>query len=135
MSYTPDGGVLWVYGDVHISGGTFNGMIIATGNVHISGGTINAPEDGFAIASESGNIRIQTSGTISGLIYAKNGDYTQTANGRVEGQIIINGEISKGGNSDIVVYKKYMPVNPNGSGNNGGCLVAGTWKEENITPP
>ena len=92
-SYTPNGGILWVNGDVHLSGGpgtTFNGQIIATGNVTISGQVnINAPNDGFAIACRDGDVTITTSGTIRGLVYCKTGDYKQTANGHLEVQIIV----------------------------------------------
>jgi hypothetical protein len=137
-SYTPKGGILWVDGDVDLSGSksvAFNGQIIATGNVKIGGQmSITAPEGGFAIATENGNIYNSTTGTIKGLIYAKNGDYEQTGNGNVEGQFIINGSISKGGNSDVVVYKKYIPVNPNPGDNDGGRLVAGSWNEINVIP-
>jgi hypothetical protein len=138
MSYTPDGGVLWVYGNVRLEGGpgtTFNGMIIATGNIEILGQVnVITPENGFAIASEGGDILNSSSGKIQGLIYTKDGDYTQDANGAVEGQIIVNGSITKKGCSDVIVYKKYLPVDPNNNGNIGGCLVAGTWKEANVIP-
>jgi len=134
-SYTPSGGILWVNGDVQLSGGpgtTFNGMIVATGNIHISGQVnVNAPGRGFALASEHGDIQITTSGTINGLVYAKNGDYRQTANGRLNGQLVVKGSISKGGNSDIVVYDQNLPFNPNTGNANGYMLEPGTWREEN----
>ena len=136
-SYTPNGGILWVNGDVHLSGGpgtTFNGQIIATGNVAISGQVnINAPEGGFAIACQDGDIQITTSGTIRGLVYCKTGDYKQTANGNLEGQIIVKGCIEKGGNSDVVVFGRCVPIIPGGGGIH-GKLVAGTWQEANVAP-
>ncbi len=134
-SYTPDGGILWVDGDVHLSGGpgtTLRGQIIATGSVHISGQVnVLAPDTGFAIASQAGDITITTSGTIQGFVYAKDGDYRQTANGNLEGQLIVCGDIKKGGNSDIIVYQQHILKPPGGA--ESGCpnLVAGSWAEQN----
>jgi cytoskeletal protein CcmA (bactofilin family) len=135
-SCTPEGGVLWVNGDVQLSGGpgtTFTGMIIATGNVHISGQVnVVAPADGFAIASRDGDITITTSGTIDGLIYAKSGNYSQTANGNAQGQLIIKGNIRKGGSSDIVAFRKSIPTVPGGG--DSVERIMGSWKESNVVP-
>jgi hypothetical protein len=117
-SYTPNGGILYVIGDVEISGhAVIDGSIIATGNVKISGQVQIKPAAGraFAIATESGDIDNTTSGRIEGLIYTKSGNYKQTANGVLYGQLIIGGEVQKGGNSDIIVYQQYIP-NPPGVG-------------------
>ena len=53
--------------------------------------------------------------TSNSVIYVKNGDYIHTANGLVEGQIIVKGDIRKGGNSDIIVYKQCIPTPPDGT--------------------
>jgi cytoskeletal protein CcmA (bactofilin family) len=115
--YTPNGGVLYVIGDVEISShAVFNGSIIATGNIKLTGQSqINPTTSVFAMASESGDLENTSTGTIKGLVYSKNGNYKQTANGRLEGQIIVGGTIQKGGNSDIVFYQQYIP-NPPGVG-------------------
>ncbi len=117
-SYTPAGGVLWVNGDVTISShAVINGSIIATGNITINGAVdINSTTTTFAVASRNGNIKNTSSGTLTGLVYAKTGDYSQTANGTLIGQLIVNGTIKKGGNSDIVIYKRSVPTPPGGAG-------------------
>jgi len=117
-SYTPVGGVLWVNGDVTISGNStvINGSIIATGNIHISGAADIVPSTtAFAMASRDGNIKNTSSGTLNGLVYAKSGNYSQTANGTLIGQLLVNGSIKKGGNSDIITYKRSVPEPPGGS--------------------
>jgi hypothetical protein len=119
-SDTPNGGILWVDGDVYISGGpgtTISGSIIATGNIHISGQVDVTPTDyAFALASRDGDITITSSGRITGLIYAKTGGLQHTANGEIVGQIIVNGNIMKAGNSDIMTtFSTYVPSPPGGS--------------------
>lgn len=112
--YTPIGGVLYVIGDVHISGhATINGSIIATGNIHVSGHVEIVPTQSvFAMATESGHIVNTSSATINGLVYSKIGNYKQTANGTLVGQIIVGGTVQKGGNSDIILYQKCVPTPP-----------------------
>jgi hypothetical protein len=138
-NYTPPGGVVWVNGDVKFSGGPgthFNGTIIATGEItNISGQVdVNGPPGGLAVASLSGDIKITTSGTIDGLIYCKAGNYSQTANGYLTGQLVVKGNISKGGVSDVIVYKKSDPKKIFGSGGAEGevTLVAGSWQVANV---
>ena len=116
VSYTPAGGVLWVEGDVYIdSHAVISGSIIATGNIYISGDVdIDPTTTTFAMASRDGNIYNTSSGTLNGLIYAKTGDYSQTANGVLNGQLIVNGNIKKGGNSDIINYVRSVPTDPAG---------------------
>lgn len=116
-SYTPVGGVLWVNGDVQISShAVINGSIIATGNIHISGDAdISPTTTAFAMASRDGDITHTSSGTINGLVYVKTGDYSQTANGELVGQLIVNGTIKKGGNSDIINYVRSVPTDPDPS--------------------
>jgi cytoskeletal protein CcmA (bactofilin family) len=114
--YTPNGGIVWVSGDTGtISQGPINGAIIAFGAIHISGqvnvnGGTNA--FGFALVSGTGDIDNQSSGTIAGLLYAKTGNYKQTANGTLIGSLIVAGSISKGGCSDIIVYRRLVPTDP-----------------------
>jgi len=117
-SYTPVGGVLWVNGDVTISShAVINGSIIATGSIHVSGAVeINPTTTVFAMASRDGDITNTSSGRLNGLIYAKTGNYSQTANGELYGQLIINGTIKKGGNSDIINFVRSVPTPPGGPG-------------------
>jgi cytoskeletal protein CcmA (bactofilin family) len=131
-SYTPNGGVLWVNGSVTLSSSyTFTGTIIATGGIYMSGsGSITPTTTAFAVVTRDGpEIRNQSSGTIEGLIYAKNGDYVHTANGRVEGQIIVKGNISKGGVSDVLVYERTQPAVPGEAGTVTINLGASAWQQ------
>ncbi|MBN2704129.1 MAG: hypothetical protein JXR23_07955 [Pontiellaceae bacterium] len=114
-SYAPEGGILWVNGDVHIeSHAEISGSIIATGTITISGqADVNAGGTGFALASRDGDINISSSGTINGLIYANKGSMNYTANGTINGQIIVNGNIKKAGNSDIMAsFSQTIPSPP-----------------------
>ncbi len=111
----PDGGILWVEGDVHISAhAVVNGSIIATGDINMSGAIdINPTTCAFGLVSRDGDIQITSSGTINGLIYAKTGGLDHTANGEIVGQIIVNGDIKKAGNSDIMAgYAQSLPSPP-----------------------
>jgi cytoskeletal protein CcmA (bactofilin family) len=114
ISDTPNGGILYVIGDVTISShAVINGSIIATGDIKISGHAKVTPTiDAIAIATGSGDIDNTSSERITGLIYSKTGNYKQTANGELYGQLIVGGEIQKGGNSDIVFYQKSIPTPP-----------------------
>ena len=117
-SYTPEGGILWVNGDVHISShAVITGSIVATGNIKISGDAqIEPPQKGFALASRDGDISITSSGTIKGLVYAKTGNLSHTANGSIQGQLIVNGDIKKAGNSDIMTaFAENIPTPPEGN--------------------
>ncbi|MBN2684141.1 MAG: hypothetical protein JXR40_02575 [Pontiellaceae bacterium] len=117
-SYAPDGGVLWVNGDVHInSHAVISGSIIATGSITISGqADVEAGGTGFALAARDGDINITSSGAINGLIYANKGSLKYTANGTISGQIVVNGNIKKAGNSDIMTaFTQTIPSPPGGS--------------------
>ncbi|NQT93989.1 MAG: hypothetical protein HQ559_14605 [Lentisphaerae bacterium] len=128
-SYTPNGGILWVNGDVHISShAVINGSIIATGDVNISGAAdVNPSISAFGLVSRDGDIQNTSSGTIEGLIYTKTGDYSHTANGMVNGQIIIKGNIDKAGTSDALVYSSVVPIPP-GDGANDRVIGVTAWQ-------
>jgi len=118
VDYTPNGGILYVIGDVEVSShAVFNGSIIATGNITITGqADIRPTTDVIAMATEHGNLENTSTGTMEGLIYSKTGNYKQTANGTLEGQIIVGGEVAKGGESDIIIFKKSIPTPPGTTG-------------------
>ncbi len=129
-SYTPAGGILWVDGDVTISSSAvINGSIIATGNIHISGQAHVVPTTtAFAMASRDGNIKTTSTGDIYGLVYAKTGDYEQTANGRLFGQAIVNGDIKKAGVSDII-YRRSVPTPPGAPDQVNAWPVVSAWQK------
>ena len=45
---------------------------------------------------------------------------SHTANGTVQGQVIANGYIDKGGNSDVVLFQQYIPTYPGDEGGGEG---------------
>lgn len=130
-SYTPNGGIMWVNGDVYIDGfAEIKGSIIATGTIYLSGqANVTSTTSAFAMASRDGDIKVTSTGTIKGLIYANNGGFTYTANGNILGQIIVNGDIQKAGNSDIMTsYEQYIPEPPDGSTTTEYIAIA-AWQE------
>lgn len=130
-TYTPNGGVMWVNGDVQLSSHTvINGSIVATGNITIGGDSdVNAGPSGIAAASRDGNISYSSSGVTHGLIYAKTGGFTQTANGQIEGQIVVKGNISKGGNSDEMLYVETVLDTPGDDGSTADVIGISAWQK------
>lgn len=130
---TPNGGVMWVNGNVILkSGTTFNGTLIATGHVTFqSSASLNGPTDGISLASVWGDIT-HKNGTIgNSLIYAKNGSLILTGNGGIYGQIITKGGISGNGTPSAITFNKTTILHPDPPDAKGCLLVMGTWWEEN----
>jgi hypothetical protein len=129
--YTPNGGILWVNGDVQWSShATVQGTIIATGDIHISGQVeVAAGPTGMAIVSRDGDIQNTSSGQIDGLIYCRTGDYRQTANGLHTGQLIVKGDIDKGGNSDILTFSRTVLTPPDGGSDPTELIGVSAWQK------
>ncbi|MFC1496926.1 hypothetical protein ACFLS1_00445 [Verrucomicrobiota bacterium] len=132
----PAGGIIWVNGNVDISSDTvINGTVIATGYIHISAnnGSKFSETNGYPLfVSRDSYIRNQCSGDIDGFIYVPNGDYIHSANGTVDGMIVVGGDIDKTGNSDIMTYEFCWPTPPGGdSGPGSGEDVIGisAWQQ------
>ena len=108
------GGILWINGDVLMSShAVINGTVIATGNIHVSGQVdMHASQYKFVLVSRDGNIQNTSTGTIEGLAYARSGGYEQTANGVFIGQIVVAGNVKKGGCSDVIVVNTVVPPDP-----------------------
>lgn len=132
-SYTPVGGVLWVNGDVQISShAVINGTIIATGDISISGQVnLNGSDNMVTLASRDGNITITSTGTLKGTIYAKSGDFSYTANGNIEGQVVVAGDIKKAGNSDALLFTQTDLTDPGDDGSNDveANVVPSAWQQ------
>jgi hypothetical protein len=129
----PNGGIIWVEGDVHISSDAkIFASIIATGDIHITSRMYMVPtfsppanpeglffisptRDSFSLASRDGDIRISSFCTLwGGLIYAKTGDLKITAQTSIRGQVIVNGDIAVTGGSDVLdAFAAVMPALPN----------------------
>jgi hypothetical protein len=116
-SYDANGGIIWVNGNVSISShAVINGSIIATGDIQTSGQCeVNPTTCAFGLASRDGDIKNTSSGVIRGLIYTKVGDFEMPANGQLEGQAIVHGDIRKTGCSGVILFREYIPQNPYGT--------------------
>lgn len=115
---TPSGGIMWVDGDLQISGsGDMVGCFIATGDIKISGSGDQVNVDDFpAVISVTGDIDISGSGAYHGLIYTKNGDFEKSGSGDVIGCIICAGEFRKTGSWTLLRYEDCTPVYPASDG-------------------
>jgi len=100
----PNGGVLFVDGDVNLNAHTsLTGMIIATGNITINGqASVINPTDFPAVVSTNGDIRINGGASIGGWVYAMNGDVR--GNGGADGLvgIVASGDIDLNGGYSLV---------------------------------
>lgn len=130
--YTPPGGIIWIEGDSGtINGGVINGAIFATGSIHFSGKvdvTTATGSCGFVAVSRDGDIDNQSSGTLTGLVYAKTGNFKQTANGTLIGSLIVAGTVDKGGVSDVVLFSGTVPTLPGDAVAADNISIAG-WTE------
>lgn len=114
----PVGGIMWVDGDLKISGsGNIIGCFIATGYIKISGsGDQIKVGDYPAIVSRDSYIDISGDGQFHGLIYAPNGYINKSGSGDVVGSIICGGEFKKSRSWSIMTYEDSTPVPPSGGG-------------------
>jgi len=113
----PAGGVMWVNGDVFISGNcTIQGCIVATGDIKITGNTSqNQVGDLPAYVSRDGDIELNSSGQHHGLVYAMNGDIKMTGGGKITGTVLAAGEYWKNGGWDQIAWENSTPPpDPNG---------------------
>ncbi len=130
--YTPNGGILFVDGNVKINGGTFRGCVIATGDVHINGNAVLTSHPDYtglpAIMVETGTLRGNGTADITGLVYVK------TANiDKFNGTLVLTGSIIAGGELDAtgnftVFFENGEPVvpwpDPDAGTDSDLCLVA-----------
>lgn len=152
---TIPGGVVWLDATgidiVELGGLTINGTLIISGTegmTLLTGGTLTGPSEGFAIACETGDIKIEEAAEINGLIYAKDGCCKMESNGTFSGQILAKGRATPHVQMDMPTipgpvkleieqsisfdYQKIIPLIPGTSGK--GILVGGTWIENNNIP-
>lgn len=129
-AFAPPGGVMWVNGDLHVSGpGDLTGSFIATGDIHLSGSGGHNKVLGYpAFVSRDGGIKISGSGTYEGLVYARIGDIEITGSGALNGSIICGGDFKKAGVSTIFTYVESMPVAPN-EVQTDGVLCVQAWQK------
>jgi hypothetical protein len=129
-SRTINGGVMFVDGDLSISGNdNFTGSFICTGTLTISGnGSVTAVNGYPALASRDGDIKFSGQKDVTGLIYVKSGDYEQTGGNKLNGQIIVKGDIKKAGNSMVGLFLNSPPTIPGGTPSTETDLGLNAWQ-------
>lgn len=129
-AFAPPGGVVWINGDLHLSGSDdVTGCFIATGDIHLSGsgGQVQV-QDYPAFLSRDGDIKISGSGEYEGLVYTRIGDIQITGSGTVRGSIISGGCFKKAGCSTIFTYVESVPIAPDEVVSE-GVLVVSAWQQ------
>lgn len=114
----PDGGVLWVEGNVTFSGSCkVKGCVIATGTITVEGGTTHEPVNSDSnipsFMSLDGDVNINEGRHVYGLVYADKGNINVTGGGTIHGAYLArNGNFSctEGGS---VTARGSLPTGPN----------------------
>lgn len=113
------GGVKWINGTLTVNGGlTWDGCVIATGNITLNGGCSLVQSrvgDLPALMSQNGQIKVNGSHTVHGLMYSK-GDLTWNGAGETRGSILVGGNLTFNGASDVIGYVYSEPGDPGGGG-------------------
>ncbi len=133
----PDGGVLWVNGNVLFEGGatgTIHGCIIATGYIKIESNndiTQQKYEDFPAFVSTGSYVKKEVQGaslTVEGLIYAET-DVLLENNGSLTGSIMCKGDC-RIENNWTMNYENTSDADPNSSGGcSGSSYTVSEWRE------
>jgi len=90
------GKIIFVDGDINVSGNIINGTIVATGNITVTG---SSSMDGNSIGTAmiaGGQIRFNGSSDCYGAFWC-NGSYVHNGAGRVHGSIVSGGNITRNG--------------------------------------
>jgi hypothetical protein len=121
----PDGGIAWINGDVHLSGGaSIVGCIIATGDIKVTGNCTHTLVGDFpGFISRDGDIEFTSCSHLYGLIYAPNGNIKMTGGGQITGTVICSGEFWKNGGWDAVTWADSTPPDDPAGG--------AAWDEDN----
>lgn len=129
--FTPPGGIMWVNGTLSLAGNaTYNGSFIATGDMSVSGdGAVNNTNSYPTLVSRDGDMSFTGQKSVQGLIYVKTGDYQQTGGNTHEGQLIVKGNIDKGGNSDVIVYSRSTIIPPGSTDNGDDIIGISAWQK------
>ena len=129
-SFSPSGGVMWVNGDLHLSGsGTFTGCFIATGDLMMSGSPDHTKVDEYpGFMSRDGDIKVTGSGSYEGLLYARIGDVEITGAGSVAGSVMAGGTFKKTSILTSINYVESVPVAPHEVVMD-GVLCVSAWQQ------
>ena len=112
QTYSPDGGVMWVVGDVKISGHTtINGALFVTGDIKQAGQCeLNKAGALPAFVSRDGDIHLSGHGaSIEGLVYAASGRIDVTGYHRIYGALVAWGEVFTRGNWGVLDFVRENP--------------------------
>jgi hypothetical protein len=125
----PVGGVMWVDGNLKISGQVdLTGCFIATGSIDISGNGVHQKVDELpAFISRDSSISLSGDVAVRGLIYARIGDINFTGGGNVTGSIICGGNFKKAGSSTVICYQRSVPRPPDAPITD-GVLCVSAWQ-------
>jgi hypothetical protein len=129
-AFTPPGGIMWVNGDLTISGpDDITGCFIATGDIHCSGSGNHHKVDSYpGFVSRDGSIKFSGSGRYEGLVYARIGDIEIVGSGIFDGAIMCGGDFKKAGVSTLFNYWVSVPVAPNTLPTE-GMLCVSAWQK------
>jgi len=124
------GGIMWVNGDLDISGNIdLTGCFIATGDIKIAGNGRHFKVNGYpAFVSRDGSIKFPGGKEIEGLLYTRIGDVDMSGGGHIRGSIICGGEFKKTGGSTVFSYVKSVPAVP-GQVQTQGRVLAMAWQK------
>lgn len=117
-SVTPPGGVIWVNGNLTVSGsGAINACLIATGDVTLAGNITHTKYLNYpSVVSQNGTIHVSGGGSWQGLFYAPVGTLDVVGNINITGTVILRETINKSGNGDLTIsYQNSTPVAPGGT--------------------
>ena len=134
----PNGGIMWVNGDLTIGNGTYVGCFIATGTIELKTTGNNditiIKANGYPILmSRDGDINIKEVKmfNFNGLIFSQMGIVNKSGNGDVNGvgSVMANGGIIKNGGWSGMIYSDSTPVSPNGFIDSCNIPVIESWHE------
>lgn len=115
----PNGGVMWVNGDLKIIGCTMRGCFIATGDIDIGSHTDQQKvSDLPAFVSRDGTITVRAGTYTRGLLYTKSGGIDVSGNGggaNLSGSVICAGLFRMRGGYDFFAYEGSQPIPPGGT--------------------
>jgi formylmethanofuran dehydrogenase subunit C len=85
------------------------------------------------LISREGNIKITSTPNMRGLIYVRGGSLDWTGGGLLNGNIVVAGNIDKGGGSDLVVaFSAIPPVIPDtviSTTNSTDYVIISAWQQ------
>jgi len=120
----PNGGILWVNGELKTLGAELYGCYIATESIDMDAGTNHHRLEGLpALMCRDGDIVIRSGTCTEGLIYTKVGNIDLAGSGQdaeLHGSIVCAGEFRMRGGYEVYTYTNCAPYPPWESGGTPG---------------